>query len=114
MVQSIAAKAYDPAVLRGFGLVVVDEAHHICARMFSRAMRKLPAPRLGCWTCGEMWLHAAPVLRPPYAAVRSLFHPGRDHYREEFPRALWPPELLAPADSGGGDGGGELVGTGED
>ena len=46
MVQSIAAKDYDPAVLRGFGMVVVDEAHHICARMFSRALRKLPAPHV--------------------------------------------------------------------
>jgi hypothetical protein len=46
MLQSLSLKYYDPAVLATFELVVVDEAHHICAKMFSRAMRKVPAPRV--------------------------------------------------------------------
>ena len=43
MVQSIAKRDYDEHVLAGFGLVVIDEAHHMAAPVFSRAMRKICA-----------------------------------------------------------------------
>lgn len=43
MIHSLAgARAYPG--LDTFGLVIVDEAHHICASMFSRALRRVPAP----------------------------------------------------------------------
>lgn len=40
--QSLAQKAYPEELLRQFGLVIVDESHHIGARTFSTAIRKLP------------------------------------------------------------------------
>jgi superfamily II DNA or RNA helicase len=43
MVQSLAKRVYDRAVLSSFGTVVVDEAHHIAAPWFTGALRKLPA-----------------------------------------------------------------------
>lgn len=46
MVQSLALKTYDATLFETLGTVVVDEAHHICARMFSRAMAKLPAQKV--------------------------------------------------------------------
>ena len=41
--QSLAMREYDPAVLAGFGLLVVDECHHVAAEVFSRAL-----PRITC------------------------------------------------------------------
>lgn len=43
MVQSLAKRDYDRAVLSTFGTVIVDEAHHIAAPWFTGALRKLPA-----------------------------------------------------------------------
>lgn len=43
MVQSIAKRDYPPEVFAGFGLVVIDEAHHLAAPVFSRALTKIPA-----------------------------------------------------------------------
>lgn len=43
MIQSLSARDYDPEVLKSFGTLVLDEAHHIAARQFSQVMRKLPA-----------------------------------------------------------------------
>lgn len=43
MIQSLVKRSYDAATLDSFGLVVVDEAHHVAAPMFSQALRKLPA-----------------------------------------------------------------------
>lgn len=45
MVQSLCARTYDPAQMRRFGTVVVDEAHHMAARWFSTALLGLPARR---------------------------------------------------------------------
>jgi superfamily II DNA or RNA helicase len=42
LVQSIAKRDYDRAVLATFGTVIVDEAHHIAAPWFTGALRKLP------------------------------------------------------------------------
>ena len=43
MIQSLVKRSYDATTLDSFGLVVVDEAHHVAAPMFSQALRKLPA-----------------------------------------------------------------------
>lgn len=40
MIQSISMKEYDPKIFTGFGLVIVDECHHIASRVFSRALYK--------------------------------------------------------------------------
>ena len=38
MIHSVVSGRYDPSVFAGLGLVVVDEAHHLCARTFSQSM----------------------------------------------------------------------------
>lgn len=38
MLQSVAMKKYDDNIYDGFGLTVIDEAHHICAKVFSKAL----------------------------------------------------------------------------
>jgi superfamily II DNA or RNA helicase len=43
MVQSVCKRDYDASVFRGFGLVIIDEAHHMAAPLFSQAMCKIPA-----------------------------------------------------------------------
>lgn len=43
MIQSLAKRDYDEDALRTFGLVILDEAHHVAAPMFSRSLPKLPA-----------------------------------------------------------------------
>jgi superfamily II DNA or RNA helicase len=46
MVQSLAGKEYDRALLATIGLVIVDEAHHMAAKYFSSALNKLPAAHI--------------------------------------------------------------------
>lgn len=41
MLQSLSMKAYDPGSFDSIGTLIVDEAHHICARVFSQALFKL-------------------------------------------------------------------------
>lgn len=43
MVQSISKRDYPERVLSKFGTVIIDEAHHMSAPVFSRALRCLPA-----------------------------------------------------------------------
>lgn len=43
MVQSLSKRDYAAGVLSTFGTVVIDEAHHMSAPVFSRALRCLPA-----------------------------------------------------------------------
>jgi superfamily II DNA or RNA helicase len=43
MIQSLVKREYPPATLATLGLVIVDEAHHVAAPLFSRALAKLPA-----------------------------------------------------------------------
>lgn len=40
MIQSISMKSYDPTIFNDFGLVIVDECHHIASRVFSQALYK--------------------------------------------------------------------------
>ena len=42
MLQTLRSRKYGPDVLQGFGTVILDEAHHIAAREFSKIMRLLP------------------------------------------------------------------------
>lgn len=41
MLQSLSSKEYKPNEFDTIGTVIVDEAHHICARVFSRALFKI-------------------------------------------------------------------------
>lgn len=41
LVQSVSMRAYDPSVFAGFGMVVVDECHHVGASVFSKALPKV-------------------------------------------------------------------------
>ena len=43
MIQSLVKREYSADLLSSFGLVIVDEAHHVAAPMFSKALGKLPA-----------------------------------------------------------------------
>lgn len=45
-VQSLGQKVYDSALLRQFGIVVLDEAHHGAAEMFVDALWQTAAPRM--------------------------------------------------------------------
>jgi superfamily II DNA or RNA helicase len=44
MIQSIAKRHYDKNIFKDFGLVIIDEAHHMGAKMFSRIFLKLSTP----------------------------------------------------------------------
>ena len=46
MIQSLAARDYSDELLRRFGTIIVDEAHHMSAPVFSQALRKLPAKHI--------------------------------------------------------------------
>ena len=39
--QSLAIREYDPNIFSDFGLVIIDECHHIASEVFSRAFRKM-------------------------------------------------------------------------
>jgi len=39
--QSLALRDYEPSLFKDFGLVIVDECHHIASEVFSRAFRKM-------------------------------------------------------------------------
>jgi len=39
--QSLAIRDYDSSIFKEFGLVIVDECHHIASEVFSRAFRKM-------------------------------------------------------------------------
>ena len=39
--QSLAMKEYDDKIFNDFGLVIIDECHHIASEVFSRAFRKM-------------------------------------------------------------------------
>ena len=41
MLHSIAMKDYDPSIFTCFGTVIIDEVHHIAARVFSNALPKV-------------------------------------------------------------------------
>ena len=63
MLQSVSQKAYPREVFQEFGLVIVDEAHHICAQVFSQAFLKFcPKYTLGLSATPERADGLTPVL----------------------------------------------------
>ena len=63
MLQSVSQKAYPQEVFQQFGLVIVDEAHHICAQVFSQAFLKFcPKYTLGLSATPERLDGLTPVL----------------------------------------------------
>ena len=63
MLQSVSQKSYPQEVLREFGLVIVDEAHHICAKVFSQAFLKFcPRYTMGLSATPERADGLTPVL----------------------------------------------------
>lgn len=75
MLQSLSKKQYADTLLAGFGTVIVDEAHHIAAPMFSRAMRKLPARNI-------IGLSATPD-RPDGLGIALNWFMGVEAYRAQ-------------------------------
>lgn len=41
MLQSLSQRSYALSDFEGFGMIIVDEAHHICARVFSQCLLKM-------------------------------------------------------------------------
>ena len=93
----------------GVNLATQPQPH--CAGNFWWArcdhVRALPPPVLGCWTCGEMWLHSGGAGG---ATAHGVLHTGKDHYNEDYPESEWPDHLRAPA-TGGSGGSGDGVDT---
>ena len=46
MLQSICSRDYEQSILEEYGLIIVDECHHIAARVFSKALRKITAKHI--------------------------------------------------------------------
>ena len=44
MLQSLSLKDYPLDVFKGFGLTIIDETHHICSKVFSRALYLFTTP----------------------------------------------------------------------
>ncbi len=73
MVQSLSRRDDIPAVTAGYGLVIVDECHHVPAVTFERAVREIPAPR---W----LGLTATPYRRDGLQAMMAM-HCGPIRHR---------------------------------
>jgi superfamily II DNA or RNA helicase len=84
MMASLVAsgRTYPRGLLSSFGMVVVDECHHLCARTFSKSMARLPA----MWRVG---LTATPVRKD-----------GLGYALEWY---LGPPCFRVDRDAGGSD-----------
>ena len=46
MLQSICSRDYEQDILEEYGLIIVDECHHIAARVFSKALKKVTAKHI--------------------------------------------------------------------
>ena len=46
MVQSISKRDYPAAILEQFGTIIIDEAHHMSAPVFSKALHRLPSKHI--------------------------------------------------------------------
>ena len=46
MVQSLARRDYDDAIFKDFGLIIIDEVHHMAARNYSTVFKKLTSKRM--------------------------------------------------------------------
>ena len=74
MLQSISQRDYDKKIFKKFGLVIVDECHHIAAKVFSRALRK---------TCCQHILGLSATLQRKDGLTRVLhWYMGKTLYKE--------------------------------
>lgn len=106
MAQSLARRDDLASVTQGYGLVVVDECHHVPAVTFERAVRQIPSPRWVGLTAtpyrrdglqAMMTMYCGPIrhrmAEPPEGqllhrqlVVHETVHPGvpGDHIQETF------------------------------
>lgn len=98
MLQTFVSRDFPPESFETFGLVIVDEAHHICARVFSQAMLKMcPKYTLGLtatpdrkdgltdvlyWCLGPS---AFIVKREDEEATLDVMRPDIELYKKPFP-----------------------------
>ena len=80
MLQSICQKDFPPGFFDGFGTVVVDECHHIAARVFSRALFKVSTQYM-------IGLSATPVRKDGLSKVFHWFL-GPVRYSKQVERDL--------------------------
>ncbi len=101
MIHSIVKRPYPD--LDQFGLVVVDEAHHIAARTFSQAMFLLPAKYVLAlsatfrrqdglddvlhWLMGPMLFHTG--RDPGNMLVHQIVYREQDYHKRTFPSTNW-------------------------
>jgi len=66
MIQTLMSRKYPPATFADFGVVIIDEVHHIAAQAFSQCMWGLCAPRV-------LGLSATPTRKDGLSRVVSWF-----------------------------------------
>lgn len=88
MIQTLSQRTFDPKTFSSIGLLIVDEAHHIGARVFSQAMFKL-CPK---WTLG---LTATPDRKDGLGHILNwflgptFFQLHREEQKQVEVRAHW-------------------------
>ena len=103
--QSLAMRSYEPEVFRGFGLLIVDECHHVAAEVFSRAL-----PRTTC--AYALGLSATPDRKDGLSRVIEWFlgpacfvgQRRTDSTVEVRRLAFRQPQPQPPDEAGGDDG----------
>lgn len=66
MLQSISMKEYDKSLFSTFGMTIIDETHHICAKVFSQALFKISTKYM-------LGLSATPVRKDGLTKVLNYF-----------------------------------------
>ena len=66
MMQSVSMKEYPPGTFDGFGLCIIDEAHRVCARTFSKCLRQVGTRVI-------LGLSATPTRKDGFDQVLDLF-----------------------------------------
>ena len=99
MFQSIARRVEDPGVFDGYGLVVVDECHHVPAQTFERAVRHAPVCRwLGLTATPDREDGLHPLITMQCGPIRTTVARGAD----PLVRRVVTHESLADPDLGDG------------
>lgn len=90
MVHSLIKRDYDPQIFKNFGLVIIDEVHHMGAKNFSRAFQKVGAKymlgisaerkRNDGMFCIINW-HMGPILHMEEQAPNNMVVVKRYHYK---------------------------------
>ena len=100
MIQSISTRDYPEETFKSFGLVIIDEAHHMSAPIFSKSLRKLAASKtlalsatperkdgltdLLYWSMGDIIYRVE--RKPEYLEVYMMIYNGgrkREHIRRD-------------------------------